>query len=711
MAGLNQLLTCSCVLFSVATLTTAVPFDRQLGLSSSTYTNKNVTSDSENVCMIDDVLYQTGDAIPTASPCEKCVCRPPGFACSIITCEKRPNCRALQRSNQCCPEYKCDCEHEGKVYHNGQRLDDSLNPCKVCYCQGGEIACTVIECYKRDDCVPRHVPGMCCPKYDNCPPRDPARSAANNSVRPANATAAREAPQTRDVADVRLNLLGETEAATTSRPPSAKPVSNSVDDDLPQGDDPQVAYDAYDDGDGGDANSTSTTSIFFYDDGVNSTTTLDYDGRRETTSSPWTDVPTFPTDWTTYTPDWSSDGSPGTTQSTSSVSDWFPDYFPTMPDYWYSNVTADYYTTDSSDGTSSTPGSTDIPTSSASESQTVSETSPSTFSTTTADFNVSDDATEGSSAEHPTTHSVTIYPNLTMPEGTSKPDVVGIFIDIVKTFNPAGSFFGSGDEPDARTSNCVDGGEDCDQSGGEQLLGDLGEANATSNGTEGTTAGPDAEPSTTVEGTGDGGDNSTVAGDEGEAQGSEQVEASMQEGAGDEPVSSGIMPADIALSDQQRLEEEEGSTGEWSGVEESTTQDSPPVVAKILPGVLALKANDTAEGSTVVGSSGSGDPGATAEDAIPKEWLKTEVTTTSGDDAEGAGATQADDVGSTASTEDSSNSAEADGGEAEAYTSTDSGHSSEVDSTVADDGGSTLGPEAGDQSTEKGETTTSETSS
>ncbi|PNF36911.1 hypothetical protein B7P43_G08869 [Cryptotermes secundus] len=128
---------------------------------------------NESVCVSDDVLYKEDDPIPTATLCERCVCRPPDIACEAIKCEKKSGCRAIPRPNECCPEYKCDCEADGKIYQNGERLEDPDSPCRVCYCQSGEIVCTVIKCYTRADCVPRYVTGKCCPKYDHCPPVDP----------------------------------------------------------------------------------------------------------------------------------------------------------------------------------------------------------------------------------------------------------------------------------------------------------------------------------------------------------------------------------------------------------------------------------------------------------------------------------------------------------------------------------------------------------
>lgn len=71
-----------------------------------------------------------------------------------------------------------DCTVDGAVFHNGARLPASADPdpCRACYCQGGEPACTRVHCYRRPDCAPRHVPGSCCPKYDNCPPAPEERS-------------------------------------------------------------------------------------------------------------------------------------------------------------------------------------------------------------------------------------------------------------------------------------------------------------------------------------------------------------------------------------------------------------------------------------------------------------------------------------------------------------------------------------------------------
>ncbi|BFF94943.1 serine-rich adhesin for platelets [Drosophila madeirensis] len=88
---------------------------------------------------------------------------------TTVHCEKHTSCRAIQRTGHCCPDYKCDCEKDGKTYANGYKLVDPDTPCTVCYCKGGEVVCSSVTCFRRDDCMPKYVPGRCCPEYDNCP--------------------------------------------------------------------------------------------------------------------------------------------------------------------------------------------------------------------------------------------------------------------------------------------------------------------------------------------------------------------------------------------------------------------------------------------------------------------------------------------------------------------------------------------------------------
>ncbi|XP_063619899.1 mucin-2-like [Cydia splendana] len=135
----------------------------------------NVTSEGvglkEGSCVLGDVVYMAGDTFTGATPCERCACAAGSVQCAQERCEPRPGCKALHRPDHCCPTYQCECEQEGRVYGNGEKLVDPEDPCRVCYCQGGEVVCRRIACFVRDDCQPRLVPGRCCPEYDNCPLR------------------------------------------------------------------------------------------------------------------------------------------------------------------------------------------------------------------------------------------------------------------------------------------------------------------------------------------------------------------------------------------------------------------------------------------------------------------------------------------------------------------------------------------------------------
>ncbi|KAJ8935849.1 hypothetical protein NQ318_009850 [Aromia moschata] len=135
---------------------------------------KSVEQNSRKICIVGDVVYGMEEPVPAEQPCLKCRCQPPGVQCETLQCEKRPGCKAIHKPNKCCPDYQCECEHNGKFYANGERLETVPGgECKVCYCRGGEVQCAEVSCYMRKDCEGKQVPGKCCPKYDHCPPIDP----------------------------------------------------------------------------------------------------------------------------------------------------------------------------------------------------------------------------------------------------------------------------------------------------------------------------------------------------------------------------------------------------------------------------------------------------------------------------------------------------------------------------------------------------------
>ncbi|XP_026808051.1 uncharacterized protein LOC113550430 [Rhopalosiphum maidis] len=128
--------------------------------------NKKLVDSS---CIVNGSKYGEGEYTPGAGPCEECICHPPNVVCSMMKCPINTGCITIQLPNKCCPKYKCDCEHKGKQYNNGEKINKSdESACRVCFCNGGEIVCTSIVCYTRNDCQGYYLPGDCCPKYDNC---------------------------------------------------------------------------------------------------------------------------------------------------------------------------------------------------------------------------------------------------------------------------------------------------------------------------------------------------------------------------------------------------------------------------------------------------------------------------------------------------------------------------------------------------------------
>lgn len=124
---------------------------------------------ADSSCIVNGSKYGEGEYTPGAGPCEECICHPPNVVCSMMKCPINTGCITIQLPNKCCPKYKCDCEHKGKQYNNGEKINKSdESDCRVCFCNGGEIVCTSIVCYTRNDCQGYYLPGDCCPKYDNC---------------------------------------------------------------------------------------------------------------------------------------------------------------------------------------------------------------------------------------------------------------------------------------------------------------------------------------------------------------------------------------------------------------------------------------------------------------------------------------------------------------------------------------------------------------
>ncbi|XP_055681531.1 uncharacterized protein LOC129788985 [Lutzomyia longipalpis] len=126
--------------------------------------------DQENEQIIDHRNTTNDYQYVTKESAEKCLFDGALVPKSQATCESKPGCRVIQKTGECCPDFQCQCERDGKIYAIGEKLVDPETPCRVCYCQGGEFICNNVTCYNRNDCEPKFIAGRCCPEYDNCPP-------------------------------------------------------------------------------------------------------------------------------------------------------------------------------------------------------------------------------------------------------------------------------------------------------------------------------------------------------------------------------------------------------------------------------------------------------------------------------------------------------------------------------------------------------------
>ncbi|KAH8376619.1 hypothetical protein KR093_000414, partial [Drosophila rubida] len=180
------------ILICLAQSTNAVPTDNNSAAQSSTVVMAAVTpsSISSTSSSINSSGSSTESQLEQQQPQGQCLLDGLWVAETTVHCEKQASCRAIQRTGHCCPDYKCDCEKDGKTYANGYKLVDPDTPCTVCYCKGGEIVCSSVTCFRRDDCMPKYVPGRCCPEYDNCPILDNNPTLGETSSAPSPPTTA-----------------------------------------------------------------------------------------------------------------------------------------------------------------------------------------------------------------------------------------------------------------------------------------------------------------------------------------------------------------------------------------------------------------------------------------------------------------------------------------------------------------------------------------
>ncbi|XP_053533767.1 kielin/chordin-like protein isoform X1 [Ictalurus punctatus] len=117
-------------------------------------------------CLINGVERANGEQFADASdPCVMCTCREGSVACVHRTCP-RATC-PFPVQGECCPS--CDgCHYAGVDYSSGQEFLDPADRCKHCTCLNGHVTCSQRPCYSPGCSHPAPSSGHCCPVCDAC---------------------------------------------------------------------------------------------------------------------------------------------------------------------------------------------------------------------------------------------------------------------------------------------------------------------------------------------------------------------------------------------------------------------------------------------------------------------------------------------------------------------------------------------------------------
>uniref|UniRef100_I3KCN7 VWFC domain-containing protein n=1 Tax=Oreochromis niloticus TaxID=8128 RepID=I3KCN7_ORENI len=116
-------------------------------------------------CLYEDQQRVNGEMWDNPSePCGECACRDGSVQCQRKRCPAS-NCKhPVQRD--CC--MSCDgCMYNGREYLDGNEFRDGSDPCVVCHCYGGNVACSRIPCDEKCS-HPYKPPRQCCGECDRC---------------------------------------------------------------------------------------------------------------------------------------------------------------------------------------------------------------------------------------------------------------------------------------------------------------------------------------------------------------------------------------------------------------------------------------------------------------------------------------------------------------------------------------------------------------
>ncbi|KAK2842201.1 hypothetical protein Q5P01_012401 [Channa striata] len=118
-------------------------------------------------CVSEGVEYEEGSSWHPDGPCSRCTCVNGEALCVGIHCHPTECLHPTKISGSCCAVCE-SCTFNHRIYSNGQRFTSPDQPCHICMCQHGTVAC------ERKPCPPLNCtnsytpPGECCPKCPDC---------------------------------------------------------------------------------------------------------------------------------------------------------------------------------------------------------------------------------------------------------------------------------------------------------------------------------------------------------------------------------------------------------------------------------------------------------------------------------------------------------------------------------------------------------------
>ncbi|XP_035499032.2 kielin/chordin-like protein [Scophthalmus maximus] len=118
-------------------------------------------------CVLEGVEYEEGSSWQVQNPCSSCICVNGETLCTHSHCPPNECLHPTKTTGSCCATCG-SCTYNHRIYSDGQRFTTPDQPCHICTCQHGTVACERRPCPPLN-CTNSYTPaGECCPKCPDC---------------------------------------------------------------------------------------------------------------------------------------------------------------------------------------------------------------------------------------------------------------------------------------------------------------------------------------------------------------------------------------------------------------------------------------------------------------------------------------------------------------------------------------------------------------